>query len=167
MLRHTHTQHPITYRRLPPGSLWLADSSWCRRLGLSQRNRLVCWREMRTWLVGEGWNIQIRPFGFRCICVESCFKNTKKKHTHRVKLWVRFTFVSDPLRSSNNICLFLLFNSFFLFLCIFLGKKSPEEEKTGGQVTFFFFFSFFLSSSFLSFYFILSCPLSPSSSPSC
>lgn len=52
MLGHTHTQHPITCRRLPRGSLWLADSSWCRRLRLSQRNRLVCWREMRAWLVG-------------------------------------------------------------------------------------------------------------------
>lgn len=53
----THSQHPITSQCLPPGWTWLADSSLCTRLRLSQRNWLVCWREMKMWLVGaQAWN---------------------------------------------------------------------------------------------------------------
>lgn len=58
-----HNQHPITYQRLPQGWVRLVDSLFCTWVRLGQRNWLVCWREMKMWLVRVQAEIQMRRFG--------------------------------------------------------------------------------------------------------
>ena len=58
-----HNQHPITWLRLPQGWVRLVDSLFCTWLRLGQRNWLVCWREMKLWLVRVQAEIQMRRFG--------------------------------------------------------------------------------------------------------
>lgn len=64
--RNIQHPHPITCRRLPPGSMWLADNSLYTWLRLKQQNWLVCWREMKMWLGKVKVEIQMRLFGLRC-----------------------------------------------------------------------------------------------------